>query len=91
MLKEKDNTTIKIQVYYLWTEGHIQSVGVILHALRWPTNSDLSRNDGAATLEHWDLRQAEAQIAWNQTFVNKKLLIISNMKETRTELMVTGM
>lgn len=51
-----------MQVHYLWTEGHIQGVGVILHAFRWPANSDLSRNDGATTLEHWDLRQREAQM-----------------------------
>ena len=45
-------------VTYPLAEGHVEGVGVVLHTGGGPANTQLPGNDGAAALEHRDLRRA---------------------------------
>lgn len=44
---------------YLGVKSHKESVGIVLHAGGGPANSKLPGNNGAAALEHRDLRRRQ--------------------------------
>lgn len=48
-----------VQLSYLGVKSHKESVGIVLHAGGGPANSKLPGNNGAAALEHRDLRRRQ--------------------------------
>lgn len=65
MSKKAADDAAVIRVCYLGVKSHKESVGIVLHAGGGPANSKLPGNNGAAALEHRDLRRRQKSFILN--------------------------